>query len=336
MSSGYRLSDFGRMIADEGRTRAYAESLARHITPSSVVVDIGTGTGIFALVAARAGALKVYAIEPGDVIEFGRRVAALNGLTDRIEFIQALSTEVHLPDRADIVVSDIHGILPANGRSLRSILDARDRFLKADGTLIPRRETLWAALVEAPALYRDNVGIWSDRTFGIDMAEVGAASANLWHKCRVAAADLVTSPGCWATLEYARLQSTDVFGELTWQIRDPRTAHGICAWFEWEGAEGVSFSNSPLSGERHLFGQAFFPWLEPIDLSQGDEVRVQLKADAVASSYIYRWDTLVHGHDGANKAAFHQSDFLGAALSPDRLRKLPRTPAVGRSTRLAD
>lgn len=88
----YRLSDYGSMIADSGRTQAYADGLTRCVTPSSVVVDIGTGTGIFALLAARLGARKVYAIDPSDVIQLGRCVAAHNGLDARVEFIQGLST----------------------------------------------------------------------------------------------------------------------------------------------------------------------------------------------------------------------------------------------------
>src|SRR5260370_11974510 len=156
----YRLSDYGRMIADQGRTDAYAESLRRHVTPASVVVDIGTGTGIFALLAGRLGARKVYAIDPSDAIHLGRRVAAENGLDDRVEFIQDLSTLVQLPEKADIIVSDIHGILPAHQRSLFSIMDARDRFLASDGCLIPRRETLWAALVEATELHQEIAGVW--------------------------------------------------------------------------------------------------------------------------------------------------------------------------------
>src|SRR5580765_5497749 len=165
----YGICDYGRMIADQGRTRAYVESLQQHVTPASVVVDIGTGTGVFALLAAHLGARKVYAIEPSDVIEFGRLIAAENGLDERVEFIQGLSTDVQLPEPVDVIVFDIHGILPANERSLFAIMDARDRFLAPGGTLVPQRETMWAALVEAAALHHENVGVLSGDVFGIDM-----------------------------------------------------------------------------------------------------------------------------------------------------------------------
>jgi protein arginine N-methyltransferase 1 len=321
----YRLSDYGRLIADQGRTAAYAESLMRRVTPASVVVDIGTGTGILALLAGRLGARKVYAIEPSDVIHFGRRVAAENELDGRVEFIQGLSTVVQLPEKADIIVSELHGVLPAHQRSLLSILDARDRFLAPDGCLIPRRETLWAALVEAASLHQEIAGVWGKDVFGIDMTAIRPTGVNMWHKSRLRPSALVTTPECWAVLDYAVLRSPHVHGDAAWEIRAHRTAHGIGVWFDWDGAEGVTFSNSPLSGERHIFGQAFFPWPEPLDLCRGDEVRVQLRSDAVGSNYVYGWETIVRSHDGGTKAAFHQSDFLGTLLSPEQLRKVSST-----------
>lgn len=313
------------MIVDEGRTAAYAESLKRLVTPASVVVDIGTGTGILALLAGRLGARKVYGIDPGDAIQFGRRIAQENGLDQRVEFIQGVSTEVRLPEKADIIVSDLHGVLPAYERSLLSIMDARDRFLTSDGCLIPRRETLWVAVVEAAALHRETAGVWGDDVYGMDMSAVRPTAVNTWHKSRVCPPALVAAPACWAALDYAGLRAPHVRGGAEWEIRAPRTAHGLCVWFDWEGADGVSFSNSPLSGEQHVYGQAFFPWPEPVDLGPGDEVRVQLRADAVGSEYVYGWETSVRGREGGTKYAFQQTDFLGTVLPPDDLRKRSST-----------
>src|SRR5438128_356977 len=108
----YSISDYSSMIADRLRLDAYSEALRRAIKPGVVVLDIGTGTGIFALLACRFGARKVYAVEPDDAIEVAREVAAANRYQQRIEFIQELSTRVALPERADVIVSDIRGVLP--------------------------------------------------------------------------------------------------------------------------------------------------------------------------------------------------------------------------------
>jgi protein arginine N-methyltransferase 1 len=317
----YALRDYAGMILDEGRTQAYVESLKRRVTTESVVLDIGAGTGVFALLAARLGARKVYAIEPNDVVNFGQRVAEQNGVDGRVEFIQGLSTEIELPEKVDVIVFDLHGVLPAHERSLFSVIDARDRFLAPSGCLIPCRDTLWAALADVPGRYRDAAGVWSEDVFGIDMTAIRPSAVNMWQRVRLSPSELVTSPACWAVIDYAVLQSPDLRGEMSWVIDAPRTAHGVCVWFDWDGIDGATFSNSPLSGERHIFGQAFFPWPQPVDLRRGDEVCVQLRADAVASSYVYRWETSVR-RDGGVLTTFQQSDFLGVPLSPDRLRKL--------------
>src|SRR5690349_15960864 len=83
----YSLPDYGDMIADTGRTAAYARALRSRIDSSSVVLDIGTGAGILALLACRAGARRVYAVEPSDAIQVAREAAAANGFADRIQFI---------------------------------------------------------------------------------------------------------------------------------------------------------------------------------------------------------------------------------------------------------
>jgi len=184
---------------------------------------------------------------------------------------------------------------------------------------------MWAALVDTPRLHQEIVGVWGKDVFGIDMSAIRPTAVNTWCKSRIRPPQLVTSPECWAVLDYAVLQSPHVRGDAAWEIRDDRTAHGIGVWFDWEGAQAVAFSNSPLSSERHIFGQAFFPWPEPVDLCRGDEVRVRLRSDAVGPEYVYGWETLVRGKHGGTKAAFDQSDFLGAVMSSDRLQQLSKT-----------
>ena len=109
------------------------------------------------------GARRVYAIEPDDIIQVARDLAAANGYADRIEFFQALSTQVNLPERADVIISDIRGPIPLFGLAIPAIIDARRRFLAPGGILIPRSDTLWAAVVTAPHLYRRYLGVWGEQ-----------------------------------------------------------------------------------------------------------------------------------------------------------------------------
>src|SRR5919197_1335248 len=102
----YSVAAYGEMIADEGRMQAYSRALQHAISPASVVVDLGAGTGILSLLACRYGARKVYAVEPSSAIAIAEETAHANGFGDRIQCIQAHSTEIHLPEKADVILDD--------------------------------------------------------------------------------------------------------------------------------------------------------------------------------------------------------------------------------------
>lgn len=137
----YSIFDYGGMIANHVRTNAYAQALRQAIKPGGVVLDIGTGSGFFALLACQFGARQVIAIEPADAIQVARQIAAANGYAEKIMFIQDLSTRVTLPERADVIISDLRGALPLYQHHIPTIVDARQRLLAPSGVLIPQRDS---------------------------------------------------------------------------------------------------------------------------------------------------------------------------------------------------
>src|SRR5215471_3013641 len=228
----YSVSMYGFMIADRVRTDAYAEALRRAVKPDSVVIDIGAGTGVFALLAGRFGARRVYAIEPADAIQVAREIAAANGYADRIEFIQKLSTEVTLPERADVIISDLRGLLPFLGRHISSIADARARLLKPGGTLITRRDDVWAAIVEAEETYNEYLGHWDKYEFDMTAARRIVTSTTGWRLKKDGAEILLAEPRLWATLDYASVSDPNVAGEMSFDVWRDGTAHGMLVWFD--------------------------------------------------------------------------------------------------------
>ena len=108
----YGIADFGRMIDDEARMGAFRKALAATIDANTVVLDLGAGTGIMALLACRYGAKRVYAVEPSDALQVARETAAKNDLSDRIVCFQQRSSVVTLPERVDLIqriVREHHG-----------------------------------------------------------------------------------------------------------------------------------------------------------------------------------------------------------------------------------
>src|SRR6185295_17214434 len=190
----YSLHFYGQMLADAPRMDAYAAALRHTVNRDSVVMDLGCGPGVFALLACKLGARRVYAVEPNNVIGLAREAAAANGFADRIEFFDKLSTEIALPEPATIIVSDLRGVLPFFQQHLPAIIDARKRLLARDGVLIPRRDVLWAAVVEAPEQYEDLVGPW--QKLDLDLSAGTRLITNNWRKIYLKPEQLLVDPVC--------------------------------------------------------------------------------------------------------------------------------------------
>jgi type I protein arginine methyltransferase len=318
----YSVLDFGKMIADEGRMDAYADALRSVVNPGSVVLDIGSGTGIFALLACKYGARKVYAIEPNESIQLAREVARNNDWVDRITIIQDLSTRVNLPEPVTVIISDLRGALPLYQHHLPSIIDARDRLLSPAGIMIPHRDRILAAPVASPDLYKQSADIWRDKKFGFEMHAARNAVVNSLWGDEAGKEELVAEPETWITIDYTKIDKQDFSAGLNWNIEERVTAHGIRVWFDTDIYKNIGFSNRPGT-TSHVYGSLFFPWPEPVDLSSGNLIAVKLRANLVGDEYIWQWNSTVHesNNTGLPKVAFNQSSFQGTPLSPDALRK---------------
>jgi predicted RNA methylase len=121
----YSLCDYGATSADSGRFNAHVNAIARAVRSGGTIADIGCGPGLFSLLACRAGARRVFAIESEDIIQFGRELAAANCFTDRIDFFQSDSRKTELPERANVIVFDLRGVLPLYNNAIPSLEDAR-------------------------------------------------------------------------------------------------------------------------------------------------------------------------------------------------------------------
>lgn len=326
----YSLDTHGAFISNRVRTNTYRQALRWAVQPGAVVVDVGTGSGIFALLACKMGARRVYAIELGDIIQVARELAAANGFAERMTFFQAMSTQVDLPERADVVISDIHRPIPLFGLVISAIIDARRRFLAPGGRLIPRSATLWAAVVTAPHLHRRYLGVWGERKFGLNWAAARQLSINKWRLCHLGPDHLLVSPQCWGILDYRTITSPNLAGEFTWEMDHPGTAHGLLLWFDAEVAPGIGFSNAP-GAPKLPFAQTFLPWPQPVGLTRGDLVAGSFSGHLVGEEYIWQWDTriLEPGKTPRPKADFHQSTFLGMPLSPAMFEQMSQSYLPG-------
>jgi type I protein arginine methyltransferase len=330
----YTIHGHGAMISDRVRTDAYAAALAAVIRPESVVLDIGTGTGMFALLACRLGARRVYAIEPGDAIHLAADAARAAGFADRIHFIQGMSTETTLPERADVMVSDLRGVVPLFEHHLPSVIDARARLLTDDAVLIPRRDVIRAAPAEAADEHARIVSPWDEHDRGFDLSGARRSAVNGWIRARLPPGALLAPAETWAALDYRTVADPNVTGTMEWTVARDGTAHGLSLWFDTELAEGIGYTTGP-EGPRTIYGTGFLPWPDAVELAAGDRVAVELRARLMGGDYVWAWNTRITPVDG-DPTEFRQSTFLSQPLSAAALRRRAHDhrPVLGEQGRI--
>lgn len=133
------------MLHDEQRLRTYKDALLATITPQSIVIDAGSGTGVLAVYAALAGAKHVYAIENSDLHAHIHNVARDSGVEDRMTVINQNFAEVRLPIKADILVTETFGAWALAEGAAADLRKCIDQNLTTHGVLLPSHIDLWMA-----------------------------------------------------------------------------------------------------------------------------------------------------------------------------------------------
>jgi protein arginine N-methyltransferase 1 len=316
----YDAKDYDAMFSDGARTAAYLAAIERAVHPASTVVEIGTGVGYFAVAACRAGARRVYAIEVNPIVELAERVAAENGCAGSITFIRDDSRRVKLPERCDLLLSDLRGVLPLSGDHIPTIADARRRLVRPGAIVIPVRDVMFAAPCVAPADWRRDHLLPGDAPHGIARRAVAERLRSDWYRCHLEGPDLLADGIAWATLDYASIESPNVSGRAAWSFAREGVADGLALWFDADLGFSVAMSNAP-SAPRALYGQAFFPFQHALDVRAGDRLTAELSANLVNGDYLWGWNTRFTPAAG-EPVAFRQSNLAAHIVSLDRLRRL--------------
>ena len=127
--AGYSsLMGFHRhLLEDTVRTGTFIRAIQQVVRQDDTVVDLGAGTGILTMACLRAGAQKVYAIEADQLIVLAEQAARANAMADRIVFMNRHSSDVTLPEKADVIVSECLGLMGIGGSMIPAVVDMRRR-----------------------------------------------------------------------------------------------------------------------------------------------------------------------------------------------------------------
>jgi len=277
-------AEHAHMLLDEPRVDAFARAIAAVVRPGDVVLDVGTGTGILAILAARAGARKVYAIDRSGVVELARAHVAANGVAGVVEVIRAdlAHPALALPEPARVIVGEQLGNFAPAEHQHRLFATAR-RFATPDAVLIPSRYRLMFGLVRASGLRADLERL-ADR-HGVRLDALAARLARRPAFVRVDPAELLGPEVAGDWLAADGPPPTTAGARVTAAVDGEAAA--ISVGFEAELAPGVLLRTAVAAPRTH-WSQTILP-IEPLAVRAGDSIDVELVLRIVTNTSTWSW-----------------------------------------------
>ena len=265
-----------KMIADKIRTEAYRKAIMETVKPGNIVLDLGTGLGILAFFACQAGARKIYAIEQSQIISVANQICWANGFQDKITFIKGHSTKVRLPEKVDIIILEILGTFALDENILSSIIDAKNRFLKSYGIIIPSEIELFLAAIESKAHY-NIVEFWDLPLYGISFKPARAEIAKIPHAIRIKESECLSDAVPLKRFDLRTTNEITLDEKISFSIKRTGILHGWGGWFEVQLTPNISISTSPAVSETH-WKNIFFPSIVPMRVNAGDVINLQIRS----------------------------------------------------------
>jgi len=276
------------MLADPQRMDAYERAIRALVRPGDVVLDLGAGTGILAMLAARAGAARVHAVESMPVARLAVELVRQNGLAGQISVHEADALTLPPFEPVDLVVSDCLGCFYLDDGMLPAVA-AAGAWLKPGGRFCPARISLWVAPVGGFGFAA--IDDWGDRYYGLDFGPARGQALATDYRCDLRPEHLLAVPALFAESLPPNGEAPSGL-ELSFTLTAGRL-RGFCGWFEAELAPGVTLTNAP--GTETHWGQHYFP-LPEIDVAAGERVALRLdvrepewRYEADIGGERYRW-----------------------------------------------
>ena len=228
------------LLRDATRNRAFHRALKATVTPDSAVLDIGSGSGLWAITAAKLGARKVVAIEMVPMLAgLIRALARDHGVADRVEVITGDSRQARLAREFDVVVSETIGHVIFDEQIVEIMMDARERFLKPGGVLIPDTVTLMAAGAHMRQPARLPSGIQGK--FGRFESLMLHGPLEVTDKRPL---KILTAPATLVHVDLHRVTAEPALGNLTarWPRQDVARMNCFAVWVEATLTHGIAVS----------------------------------------------------------------------------------------------
>ncbi|CAB3396695.1 unnamed protein product [Caenorhabditis bovis] len=269
------------MLKDEVRTLTYRNSIYhnRHLFKDKIVMDVGSGTGILSMFAAKSGAKKVFAMEFSNMAKTSRQIIKDNHLDHIIEVVQAKVEDVNeLPggvEKVDIIISEWMGYCLLYESMLNTVLYARDKWLKPDGLLFPDKARLYVCAIE-DRQYKDDKIHWWDSVYGFNMSAIRKVAITEPLVDVVDNSQVVTNNALIKEIDLYTVKIEDLTFQSDFQLKCGRNDYvqALVTFFTVEFSKchkRTGFSTGPDAQYTH-WKQTVFYLMDALTVKKGEEI----------------------------------------------------------------
>ncbi|KAJ3278893.1 Protein arginine N-methyltransferase 1-B [Blyttiomyces sp. JEL0837] len=266
------------MLKDVVRTESYRNSIYQnqHLFKDKVVLDVGCGTGILCMFAAKAGAKLVIGVDMSNIIDQAKVIVKDNGFDGKIVLIKGKMEDVVLPvDKVDIIISEWMGYCLLYESMLNTVLYARDRYLNPNGLIFPDKATMYLSAIEDGDYKEEKIGFW-DNVYGFDMSHIKHLALREPLVDTVDAKTVVTSACAFRELDLYTVTVDDLAFEAPFKMTAQRDdfIHAFICYFDIKFTachRPVRFSTGPHAQYTH-WKQTVFYLTDAVTIKSGETI----------------------------------------------------------------
>jgi len=309
------------MLADRERVETIQRAIAATVRPGDIVVDVGTGTGAFALFAAKAGAARVYAVERGEVAELAQEMMRENGVDDVVRVVRADAGRWVPPEPVDVVIfedfADV-GVGPEIARLSRHWT----KHLAPGGRFVPESVSVHVAAVEHESEHLRGFPWPNSRAYGLDVTPMRALADNARTNCHILPSHVLSDTRVVVTHRLGEPLDANVDYAVELRINRRGRLHGLAVFFELDLGSGIRFSNAPAPVPT-IWQCAFLHTRDAAPVDASDVVRLEIGHFPWGpETWHWRWEMDVRSEQGAPRHHERRSSLFSETLSIAGLRAM--------------
>jgi hypothetical protein len=214
------------------------------------------------------------------------------------------------PPKVDVVVSETFGNFAFEEHMIETLADAKKRFLKPRGVIVPRSLEQFVAPVVSDRIHKE-FAAWEETGFDLSVARTMSLN-NIY--VRTLRANELLEAKAWDSISFGSDARSTRKGEVSWTLKNGATVYGFALWWTAELTPGITLSTAPDAPRTH-WEQLYFPLLEPIVAKGGDKIGVSLKSRTSQEGGTHVAWTATH-RDGKGRETSRQALNLDKGFLP--------------------